>query len=419
MIKIGIIGGSGLDDPKILQNSREINVSTKYGSPSSSLTMGKISGVEVVILSRHGKNHDIPPSQINYLANIYALKELGCTAIIATTAVGSLREEIKPGNLVFPNQFIDFTKQRKSTYFTEEVRHTPMAEPFDKKLRDLLHQTCEELGYEYNNDKTVITIEGPRFSSRAESLMFRQWGADIINMSSCPEVMLANELGIPYQAVAMSTDYDCWKNDGESVTFEMVLQTMAKNADKVKQLLINVIPKFNNIKSYIRTVPNFPQAGIMFRDVTTLLKDPQGLQLCLVDFYERLKDKEIDVIVGIDSRGFIIGGALAQMLGKGFVPVRKKGKLPAATESETYELEYGTDTVEIHCDAISNGQKVVIMDDLCATGGTALAATRLIQKLGGEIVELNFIVDLPDLGGSQKLVEAGFKLYSQTIFDGE
>lgn len=419
MLKIGIIGGSGLDNPKIIEDYQEITVSTRYGMPSSPLTVGKIAGVDVVILSRHGKNHDIPPSQINYQANILALKEMGCTHIIATTAVGSLREEIKPGNLVFPSQFIDFTKQRKSTYFSDEVRHTGMAEPFDALLRNMLRSTCDELGYEHNDDKTVVTIEGPRFSSRAESLMFRSWGADIINMSTCPEVILANELGIPYQAVAMSTDYDCWKNDGESVTFEMVLKTMFDNADKVKQLLIKVIPKFCSIKSYIRTVPNFPKEGIMFRDVTTLLKDPKGLNLCLADFYERLKDKEIDVIVGIDSRGFIIGGAIAQMLGKGFVPVRKKGKLPAQTVSETYALEYGIDTVEIHTDAIISGQKVVIMDDLCATGGTALAAANLVKKLGGVIVELNFIVDLPDIGGSRKLIEAGYKLYSQTSFEGE
>ncbi|MFA6593947.1 MAG: adenine phosphoribosyltransferase [Candidatus Buchananbacteria bacterium] len=173
------------------------------------------------------------------------------------------------------------------------------------------------------------------------------------------------------------------------------------------------------IKSRIRTVPDWPKKGVMFRDITTLIKDPVGLKLCLDDFVERYKDKEIDVIVGIDSRGFILGGALAYLLGKGFVPVRKKGKLPAETESESYDLEYGTDTIEIHKDAITSGQKVVIIDDLIATGGTALAASKLVKKLGGEINELAFIVDLPDLGGGKKLTDAGLKYYAQTVFAGE
>lgn len=173
------------------------------------------------------------------------------------------------------------------------------------------------------------------------------------------------------------------------------------------------------IKSRIRTVPDWPKKGVMFRDITTLIKDPVGLKLCLDDFAERYKDKEIDVVVGIDSRGFILGGALAYLLGKGFVPVRKKGKLPAETEGESYDLEYGTDTIEIHKDAITPGQKVVIIDDLIATGGTALAASKLVKKLGGEINELAFIVDLPDLGGGKKLTDAGLKYYAQTEFAGE
>ncbi|MFA5047960.1 MAG: adenine phosphoribosyltransferase [Patescibacteria group bacterium] len=173
------------------------------------------------------------------------------------------------------------------------------------------------------------------------------------------------------------------------------------------------------IKSRIRTVADWPKKGVMFRDITTLIKDPIGLKLCLDDFVKRYKDKDIDVVVGIDSRGFILGGALAYLLGKGFVPVRKKGKLPAEVESEEYDLEYGTDTIEIHRDAISAGQKVIIVDDLIATGGTALAATKLVKKLGGEIVELAFVVNLPDLGGSEKLKSAGLNFYSQTTFSGE
>ncbi|MFA5029403.1 MAG: adenine phosphoribosyltransferase [Patescibacteria group bacterium] len=173
------------------------------------------------------------------------------------------------------------------------------------------------------------------------------------------------------------------------------------------------------IKSRIRTVPDWPKKGVMFRDITTLIKDPVGLKLCIDDFVARYQGKEVDAIVGIDSRGFILGGALAYLLGKGFVPVRKKGKLPAEVESEEYALEYGTDTIEIHKDAIEAGQKVVIIDDLCATGGTALAASKLVKKLGGEIVEMAFVVDLPDLGGSKKLRQAGLAVYTQTNFEGE
>ena len=241
MAKVGIIGGSGLDDPKILKDATDKEVSNKFGSPTSPLKCGKIGGVEVVILARHGRDHSIMPTMVNFRANIMALKEAGCTHILAATAVGSLREEIKPGNLAFPSQFIDFTRHRNLSFFTEKVVHTPMSDPYDKKLIDVLCKVCDELGYEYNRDVCVVTIEGPRFSTKAESHMFRAWGADIINMSTCPEVILANELGIPYQTIAMSTDYDCWKAGEEPVTFEMVMQRMKENAEKVKKLLIEVV----------------------------------------------------------------------------------------------------------------------------------------------------------------------------------
>ena len=173
------------------------------------------------------------------------------------------------------------------------------------------------------------------------------------------------------------------------------------------------------IKSRIRTIPDWPKKGIMFRDITTLLKDPVGLRIMIEDFHKRYKGKDIDVVVGIDSRGFILGGALAFLLGKGFVPVRKKGKIPAKTEAVTYDLEYGTDTIEIHKDAIQKGQRVLIIDDLVASGGTALAAAQLVEKLGGKVVELAFIVDLPDIGGRKKLEGKGYKVYAQCEFEGE
>jgi 5'-methylthioadenosine phosphorylase len=194
MIKVGIIGGSGLDNPDILQNSLDMDVETPWGTPSSPLKIGTIEGVDVILLARHGREHRIPPTEVNYRANINALKEAGCTHILATTAVGSLREEIHRGDLVIIDQFIDFTRHRNITFFEEfephSPAHTPMADPFDKTLRELLISTCGALEYPFHPGGTVITIEGPRFSTRAESRMFRIWGADIINMSIAPEAAL-------------------------------------------------------------------------------------------------------------------------------------------------------------------------------------------------------------------------------------
>lgn len=240
-IKIGIIGGSGLDDPKILINPKELEIKTPYGKPSDKLLKGKIAEKEVVILARHGKKHELSPSLVPYRANIWALKKTGCTHILATTACGSLKEDLKPGDLVFIDQFIDFSKQRKLTFFEDNVVHTAMAEPFNLKLRQLLVKTAKKLKLTYHAEGTMITIEGPRFSTKAESLMFRRWGAELINMSTAPEVALANELAIPYQSIAMVTDYDCWKENEETVSFDLVIKRMKENSEKVKRLLLKAI----------------------------------------------------------------------------------------------------------------------------------------------------------------------------------
>lgn len=244
-LKIAIIGGSGLDDPKLLENFEEKEIETPYGLPSSKLICGRLSEKEVIILARHGKDHSIMPTKVNYRANLWALKELNVTHILATTACGSLREEIKPGDLVFIDQFIDNTKHRPLTFFEDKVIHTPMSEPFCANLRDRLVATAKSLKLNYHPKATMITIEGPRFSTRAESHMFRSWGADVINMSTVPEVILARELGICYQSIAMSTDYDCWKEGEVAVTWEMIVKIMQQNADNVKKLLIETIPKID------------------------------------------------------------------------------------------------------------------------------------------------------------------------------
>jgi len=247
MTRVGIIGGSGLDNPEILQSPVVKRVNTPFGNPGSSLLTGKFDGTDVVILSRHGREHTIPPSQVNNRANIYSLKEEGCTHIISTTACGSLREEIKRGDLVIPDQFIDFTRKRHITFFEVfepgKMSHTPMADPFDKDLRDILISSAKKLNLSIHDKGTLITIEGPRFSTRAESRMFRSWGADIINMSVAPEVILANEVGIPYATIAMSTDYDSWKTDEKPVTWEDVIEVFKHNVHNVLELLKTVIPR--------------------------------------------------------------------------------------------------------------------------------------------------------------------------------
>lgn len=249
MTKIGIIGGSGLDDPDLLQDARDIEVDTPYGKPSAPLKAGTIAGKDVVILARHGREHTIPPTHVNYRANVQALKDAGCTMILATTACGSLREKIDRGHLVILDQFIDFTRLRPVSFYEEfephGAVHTGMADPFDENLRALMNQACDTLDITHHEAGTVVTIEGSRFSTRAESNMFRQWGADVINMSVAPECILANEAGLPYAAVAMSTDYDCWKTDEAPVTWDDILEVFKGNVEKVTSLLVEVI---KNIK---------------------------------------------------------------------------------------------------------------------------------------------------------------------------
>ena len=246
MTVIGIIGGSGLDDHDLLKEAKTETVDTPFGKPSAPLSMGRIDGTDVVLLSRHGNRHQYSPTQVNNRANIRALKETGVTHILATTACGSLRRKIGRGHFVIVDQFIDFTRFRKNTFFDSfenGTKHTAMPEPFDAGLRKALFATSVDLDYPTHDGGTVVTIEGPRFSTRAESRMFRAWGADIINMSTAPEAMLANEAEIPYATVAMSTDYDCWKEDEAPVSWEEIIAVFNQNADSVKKLLIKAIPR--------------------------------------------------------------------------------------------------------------------------------------------------------------------------------
>lgn len=238
MVKVGIIGGSGLDDNLQLTQVKRTKAHTPYGAPSDLIITGQLQGRAVVALARHGANHRIMPGKVNYRANIWAFKEMGVTHVLATTACGSLREQIAPGHLVFVDQFIDRTTGRKQTFYEgQQVCHIPMSEPFCPTLRAVLAKAADKLKIPHHERGTVVTIEGPRFSTKAESRMFQAWGGDVINMSTVPEVVLAREAGLCYAAIAMSTDYDCWHESKEPVSIDLILQTMAGNAEKVNKLL--------------------------------------------------------------------------------------------------------------------------------------------------------------------------------------
>ncbi|XP_067630812.1 S-methyl-5'-thioadenosine phosphorylase [Eurosta solidaginis] len=246
-VKIGIIGGSGLDDPDILENRKETEISTPFGSPSDALIEGEIGGVKCVLLARHGRTHNIMPSNVNYRANIWAMRQMGCTHLIVSTACGSLREEIHPGDLVVPNDFIDRTTKRLQTFYDggpnspRGVCHLSMHPAFNERVRSILITTAKELDLSVHEKATIVTIEGPRFSSRSESIMFRQWGGDLINMTTCPEVVLAKEAGLLYGSIAIATDYDCWQKGCEAVNVQDVLKTFAANVIKVKHILMKAV----------------------------------------------------------------------------------------------------------------------------------------------------------------------------------
>jgi len=239
---IGLIGGSGVYDPELLKNIEEVKVHTPYGAPSDVFTKGEIGGKTVYILPRHGKNHSFNPTNVPYKANIWAFKKLGCKRLITVSAVGSLKEELKPGDFVFTDQFVDRTTKRDQTLYGSV--HISVAEPFCPNLRKVLVDQAEKLGYRHHKNGTCVVIEGPRFSSKAESKIYQSWDSDIINMTLVPEVVLAREAEISYANIAMVTDYDTWKD--QQVSHAAVLETMKNNLDRVKELLITVIPKIDD-----------------------------------------------------------------------------------------------------------------------------------------------------------------------------
>ncbi len=238
---IGIIGGSGLYAMDALEDPQWIPVATPWGEPSDSLLIGRISGVKFVFLPRHGRGHRLSPSGINYRANVDALKRAGCTDLVAISAVGSLREALSPGRFVVVDQFVDRTFAREKSFFGNGmVAHVSMADPVCLRLSELVAAAAATAGADVARGGTYLAMEGPQFSSRAESGLYRQWGCDVIGMTGMPEAKLAREAELPYALVGMVTDYDCWRAGGEAVEVSAILSQLRANAQTARQLVLEL-----------------------------------------------------------------------------------------------------------------------------------------------------------------------------------
>ena len=236
--KIGVIGGSGLYHIEGMTDIEEVDISTPFGKPSDAIVVGRLEGVGVAFLSRHGKGHRIPPTDVPYRANIYALKSLGVEQIISVNSCGSFKEEVKPGDLLIPDQLIDRTRGRINTFFRESiVVHLPFADPFCPALRQIVYQAACETGATVHQGGTYVVMEGPAFSTRAESRLYRSWGADVVGMTALPEAKLAREAEICYAIIACVTDYDSWHEESEPITIEVILDILRKNIDTAKKII--------------------------------------------------------------------------------------------------------------------------------------------------------------------------------------
>lgn len=258
--RIGIIGGTGVYDPKLFDLKERVSASTPYGPPSDPIHVGVMGDVEVAFLSRHGSGHTLPPHRVNYRANIWALKQLGVERIISPCAVGSLQENYRPGELVIVDQFIDMTKCRDYTFFDgAKTVHVSLADPFCTEMGSLFAREAKRLGIAHHTSGTYVCIEGPRFSTRAESRMFRQF-ADIIGMTLVPECQLARELDICYTSLATITDYDVWSP--EPVDVATILKVMSENVDKVRELIAAALPQIPTVRQRCECPHTLRDAGV-------------------------------------------------------------------------------------------------------------------------------------------------------------
>lgn len=244
---IGIIGGSGVYNIDGLTNTRWVKVDSPFGEPSDELLFGELNGQQMIFLPRHGRGHKIPPSEINYRANIDVLKRAGVTDVLSVSAVGSLREHLKPGMFVIVDQFIDRTFARDKTFFTSGcVAHVSMARPVCSRLGDHIEAAATEAGIEVARGGTYLVMEGPQFSSLAESELYRSWNCDVIGMTNMPEAKLAREAELCYATVAMVTDYDCWHPNHDDVTVEQIVKVLIDNAGKACSLVKHIAPKLGS-----------------------------------------------------------------------------------------------------------------------------------------------------------------------------
>ena len=243
---IGVIGGSGIYEIDGLENTRWETVTSPFGTPSDDLLIGDLAGQKMVFLPRHGRGHKIPPAEVNYRANIDALKRAGVTEILSVSACGSLKDELPPGTFVIADQFIDRTIQREKSFFgTGLVAHVALGHPVCGRLGDAVEKACKEVGIEAVRGGTYLAMEGPQFSTLAESNLYRSWGCDVIGMTNMPEAKLAREAEICYATVAMVTDYDCWHPDHDHVTVEAIIKVLLENAEKGRTLVKQVTPKLS------------------------------------------------------------------------------------------------------------------------------------------------------------------------------
>jgi len=236
--KIGVIGGSGLYDMEGLKRVQEVEIDTPFGKPSDVITTGRLEGMDVAFLPRHGRGHRLSPSEVPYRANIYAMKSLGVEWLISVNAVGALKLKLKPGHLVIPDQLIDLTRKRETSFFGEGiVAHIPFADPFCPVLSGILFRAGQRLGAEVHPRATCVAIEGPAFSTRAESKLYRSWDADIIGMTASPEARLAREAEICYAGIAGVTDYDSWQDQAEPLAVDVILGILHNNVDTIKEII--------------------------------------------------------------------------------------------------------------------------------------------------------------------------------------
>ena len=245
--KLGIIGGSGLYNIDELEDIQTKEIQSSFGAPSAPMIIGHLDGIEIVFLPRHGLGHTIPPSSLNFRANIEVLKRVGCTEIVSLSAVGSLKPDLPPGTFVIIDQFIDRTFARNKTFFDEDiVAHVSMANPTSKGLMNACEESIKKENIQFQRGGTYVVMEGPQFSTLAESNLYRSWKADVIGMTNMPEAKLSREAEIRYASVSMVTDYDCWHPDHENVDVQQVIKVLLGNAAKAKNMIKNLIENFEN-----------------------------------------------------------------------------------------------------------------------------------------------------------------------------